>query len=71
VTDLLARFERELLGAPALVEAILVRSDAFPAVQEEPERVIRCRAENLDRAIARALARAVVLKEFWRLEMAE
>lgn len=61
----LAAFERELRDNPALVEEILA---AFPPVEVEADRVIRCSRENTDQAVARAIAKAAALGEFWRIE---
>ena len=64
----LARFERELLADPALSRRVLRRLPPAPA---EPERVIRCCRQTVDLAIARALAKAVVLGKLWRVEISE
>jgi len=60
------RYARDFSQHPALAEGILAR---LPPVEVEPERVIRCSPENADRAICRALARAVVDGNLWRLEV--
>jgi hypothetical protein len=62
----LARYDRELLANPELVEYIMRE---LPPVTEEPERVIRCSAQNVERAVCRALARAVAWGECWRVEL--
>ena len=64
MTAQLAAFERELVAVPALVERIL--TDLPPV---EPERVIRCSEENLERAVCRAFARCRAWSEFWRVEV--
>jgi hypothetical protein len=61
------RFERELAADAALVARVLA---TVPPAPEEPKRVlIRCSRENADRAIARALARAVVFCELSTVEI--
>jgi hypothetical protein len=62
----LLRFERELSADPALVKRIL---ETLPPVEIAPERIIRTSHENLDVGIARAIARAAVLGEVWRIEI--
>ncbi|HLG98242.1 MAG TPA: hypothetical protein VKX49_18140 [Bryobacteraceae bacterium] len=42
---------------------------ARPAPEAEPRRIIRCSPGNVDAAIARALARAVVHGELWTIEV--
>jgi hypothetical protein len=54
-TDL-ARYRRELLADPALVERVLA---ALPAVAETERVVVRVRPEDVDRGIYRALEVAV------------
>ena len=62
----LAQFERELASDHELVGRIMAE---LPHV-EEPKRVlIRCSPENADRAIARALAGAVVQKEICKIQI--
>jgi hypothetical protein len=53
------RFERGLMGDPALVERVLARRDPFPPLAGGERILIRCDAASVDRAIARALALAV------------
>jgi hypothetical protein len=64
-----ACYVRELLVDPVLADAILARPDVFPTGPPEIDHVIRCSSENVDRAISRALARATVHREMWRLEI--
>jgi hypothetical protein len=60
VSDLLSRFERELIADPELVEVILSRSDVFPPPPPEPKPIpIRCDEQSVDRAIARGAVVAV------------
>jgi len=66
VLEQLRQFERELAADPALCGRILAE---LPAVPTAPERVIRTSSENVDRAIARALARAVLFCELSTVEM--
>jgi hypothetical protein len=61
-----AAFKRMLVTDPALVDAVL---NELPPVPKEPERVIRCSPRNLERAICRALARAAIQGELWRIEV--
>jgi hypothetical protein len=61
----------ELGRNPALVDAILSRSDLFPPVPPEPERAIWAARQNAERAICRALARTRVWREVWRIEIVE
>ena len=61
-----AAFKRALVGDQALVDAVL---NEIPPVLEEPERLIRCSPENLERAICRALARAAIWGECWKIEI--
>lgn len=65
VPEQVRRFERELSKDPQLVERVL---QTLPPVPAEREGVIRTSAENVGRAIARALARAVVNGECWKVE---
>ena len=60
---------RELQSHSALVDTILARPEVFPARLAEPERLIRCCRGNAERAVCRALARAAVQGEWWRLEV--
>lgn len=62
----LVSFEQALLQAPAVVTRILCD---LPPLEADRERIIRCSRENVDIAIARAVARAVVNGEFWRVEI--
>ncbi len=62
------RYERELHRDPALCERIPCELPAAPA---EAERIVRCSRDRVDEAICRALARAAVLGEAWRVEMVE
>ncbi|HXH48175.1 MAG TPA: hypothetical protein VNM47_02275 [Terriglobia bacterium] len=61
-----ARFQRELRGNPVLVEHVL---QGLPPAPPEPERIIKCSPESAEIAVCRALARAHVHGEFWRIEM--
>jgi hypothetical protein len=54
----------------ALADAIMARPDVCPPAPVEPGRVIRTSPENVEAAICRALARAVVWRELWRVEVA-
>lgn len=67
----LSEIESQLRKNPALVDAILSRPEAFPALQREPERIIRTSSANIQRAIARAFARCRERGEFWRIEVIE
>lgn len=67
MTTFLARLEHELCDKPALVDLILSRPDVFQPVPTEPAKIIRCRKENIERAIARGFARAN-WGESWRIE---
>jgi len=64
--DQLTRFERALSRDAELVGRILRE---LPAVEVERERVIKTSRENADLAIVRAIAKAAVLGEFWRIEI--
>src|SRR6266536_2538203 len=64
-----ARYERQLLADPRLVEAILSRIDMFPVVPRELDRVIRASRGNGERAVSTAMARVVAWGEFWRVEI--
>jgi hypothetical protein len=64
----LARFERELLASPALSWRVLRK---LPSAPTERERIIRCCPQTVDVASARALAKAIVLGELWRIEISE
>jgi hypothetical protein len=64
----IADIERQILGAPELAEVIL--SD-LPLVEVPPERIIRCSPENLDKALARALAKCREFGELWKVEIVE
>lgn len=61
-------FERELSQHPQLVERILRE---LPPVQIEPERVIKCSPENIERATCRAVARCREWGEHWLIEVVE
>jgi hypothetical protein len=61
------RYERDFVQDPALCERVL---QTLPRVPRQQERVIRASRENVDRAIARALSRAVVFCELSRVEIA-
>lgn len=62
-----ARYERELLTNPELAEEILHRLG--PLAELERRVLIRCSRENVDRAIAKALARAVAHREVCKIEI--
>lgn len=66
-----ANYERDLLTDPRLADLILARPDIFPSAQDEPDRIIRCSAENADRAICRALARGLISLEVWRVQVVD
>jgi hypothetical protein len=63
----LRRFERELRDDPELCDRIFAE---FAGADEE-ERIIKTSPQNADRAIARAIARAVELGGVWRIEIEE
>jgi hypothetical protein len=68
MTNDAARYQRELQAEPVLALRILRAMSALP---EGPERVIRCSQQNAERAVARALARATVQGQIWRVEIEE
>jgi hypothetical protein len=59
----------ELLRNKSLVDLILNHPNAFPPLAREWERVIRCSRENVERAIARALAHVAHFSELTRIEI--
>ena len=63
----LRRFERGFMSDPALRERILTAVRRAPA--EPGGRVIRCSRQNTERAVARAISKAVVSGVVWRIEM--
>jgi hypothetical protein len=65
------RFERELFKDQALVDSILSRQDLFPSVSRDPERIIQCSPEKVDRALCRAIARAAAWGETWNIQIME
>lgn len=67
----LRRYRAELQANPALADAVLARPDVFQPALAEPERTIRCSRENVESAICRALAQAVVAGQLWRVEIVE
>ena len=67
----LTRLEAELQNDPAQVDLILSQPDVFPAVQEDPERVIECSPANLQRALCRQIARCREWGEFWETRIEE
>lgn len=62
-------FRAQSQSDPALADAVMACSDAFPPAHLEPERVIRTSRENAERAVCRALARAALWRELWRVEI--
>lgn len=65
--DFRAEFQRDA----ALAARVMACPDVFPPARLEPERVIRTSRENAERAVCRALARAAVWGELWRVEIVE
>lgn len=65
------RYKHEMAANPALVEQALRALPGLQPVPEEPERIIRCSRANTDRAISRAIVRAAVHAELWRVEIVE
>lgn len=59
----------DLLNDPSTAAYVVSRLDLFPAVPAEDEHVIRCSLEGADVAVCRALARACVWREAWRVEV--
>jgi hypothetical protein len=64
----LQRYECELRQDPQLVERVLAM---LPRVAPQTERVIRTSRQNVDRAIARGLARSVVFCELTGVQIAK
>lgn len=64
-------FEQDLLADLTLADAVLEDEMRFPPVPVEPERVIRCSPENVERAVCRAFARCSEWGQFWKVESTE
>lgn len=60
------RYKNELGLDPTLVNRV---SRDFPPMPAEPERLIRSSAEHCDRAICRAIARAAMHGQVWRVDI--
>jgi hypothetical protein len=60
------RLGRELVAAPEIVGCILRE---LPHIAFQPDRLIHCFRNSAERALCRALARAVKLGESWRVEI--
>jgi len=65
IPEQLRQLESDLLADLGLAERVL---ETLPPVTARA-RVVRCTAENLEQAIARAFARAIVRGECWGVEV--
>jgi len=62
-------YRRDLLETPHLVDLILCRPDVFPPTPTDAQRIIRSCVANVEQARCRAVARALVCRDLWRVEV--
>lgn len=68
VPEQLLELQADLQRNPAITSRILRELEQ---VEIEPERIIRCNPENIERAICRAFARCREWGQFWKVEVVE
>jgi hypothetical protein len=65
----LERLRAEIEDDHELTARILARPEVWPPIAEDLDRRLRCSPSNVDQALCRAIALAVVQREFWQIEL--